>query len=472
MNALLAALLLAAAPPAPAQKAKELAAQKAWEELYLAYSSGDGAGVPEAQRRTLSSALHKGCEALLAEDPVMAYSLGERAVVYEASAPALKCLAHAARKTDQRAAAEAALRQGMQRHPKDGAFGLELGKLLMEEQDAAGALAVLDLVPKRSREAAEAKRLMQQARSQVTQEGSARTEAGRIERKLYGPKAPPPPPEPGIVESDSDTVPALAQNSQVGTGTRQVNLTYQSGADPSGMRTRYNSRFHIRYHNNDRDFGQRAEYEGKIVDALDEAYHFTRRILGEGRETPLEVVIYTNAEFRATYGTTTARFVAGMYAANSMRINNGTELTQEVKSTIVHEYVHGAVTDFAGGTDEEQLIPIWLNEGLAEYVQWRYMDMDGPDKKMVHRLNSAIRDGKMPRLRSLATGRLVSHRDPALAYAVSAIAVSELLKQGGPRLLLTLIKDLGRGVTIDAGLIDHYGKTLEDLDKDIRNALP
>jgi hypothetical protein len=473
MNALLAALLLAAAPPAPAQKAKELAAQKAWEELYLAYSSGDGAGVPEAQRRVISGALHKGCQALLEEDSVMAYSLGERAVVYEASAPALKCLARAARKTDQRAAAEAALRKGMELHAKDGGFGLELGKLLLEEQDAAGALAVLELVPKRSREAAEAQRLMQQARTQTTQEGSARTEAARIERKLFGTSAPPAPPDP-MPGSESETVPALARNSQVETTRqpRQVNLAYQSGVDEQGRRTRTNGRFQIRYYNNDRDFGQRAEYEGRITDALDEAYHFTRRILGEGRETPLEVVIYTNAEFRATYGTTTARFVAGMYAANSMRINNGTELTQKVKGTIVHEYVHGAVTDFAGGTDQERLIPIWLNEGLAEYVQWRYMDMDGPDKELVHQLNSAIRNGKLPKLRSLNKGRLVSHRDPALAYAVSAIAVSELLKQGGPRLLLTLIKDLGRGISIDAGLVDHYGMTLEDLDRHVENALP
>ncbi|HLL46017.1 MAG TPA: hypothetical protein VK399_04890, partial [Longimicrobiaceae bacterium] len=351
-------------------------------------------------------------------------------------------------------------------------FGLELGKLLMEEQDAAGALAVLEQVPKRSREAAEAKRLMQQARSQVTQEGSARVEAGRIERKLNGPKAPPPPPDPGIAESDADTVPALAQDSQVGTGARQVNLAYQSGVDEGGMRTRYNSRFHIRYYNNDRDFGQRAEYEGKIVGALDEAYHFTRRILGEGRESPLEVVLYTTAEFRATYGSSTARFVAGMYAANSMRINNGAELTQQVKSTIVHEYVHGAVTDFAGGTQRERNIPIWLNEGMAEYVQWRYLDKDGPDKKLVLRLNAAIRDGRMPKLRDLAKGRFVSYRDPELAYAVAAIAVQELLKQGGPRMLLTLVRDLGQGVTIDAAMLDHYGKTLEDLDWDIRNALP
>ncbi|WNZ60607.1 hypothetical protein QEG98_32285 [Myxococcus sp. MxC21-1] len=89
--ALLSALLLTAAPSSPGQKAKSLAASRAWEELYLAFSAGEASDVPTPQRSTVATALQKGCEALKDEDPVMAYSLGERATVYEESAGALRC---------------------------------------------------------------------------------------------------------------------------------------------------------------------------------------------------------------------------------------------------------------------------------------------------------------------------------------------------------------------------------------------
>ncbi|MFP2912278.1 hypothetical protein ACLESD_46105, partial [Pyxidicoccus sp. 3LFB2] len=97
MSALLVAVLLAAAPPPSAQKARELAASRSWEELYLAFASGEVKGVPDAQRRTISASLLKGCEALLEDDAVMAYSLGERAVAFDESAGALRCLARSAR---------------------------------------------------------------------------------------------------------------------------------------------------------------------------------------------------------------------------------------------------------------------------------------------------------------------------------------------------------------------------------------
>src|SRR4051794_10321509 len=101
---LLLPLLLTAAPSA--QKAQQLAKDKAWEDLYLAYSSADPKGYPDADRKAIAAPLLKGCEALAASDAVMAYSLGERAAAFEQSAGSLRCLARAALATDQRGAAE------------------------------------------------------------------------------------------------------------------------------------------------------------------------------------------------------------------------------------------------------------------------------------------------------------------------------------------------------------------------------
>ena len=463
MSALLVALLLAAAPPPSAQKAKELAASRAWEELYLAFATGEVTGVPEAQRRTISGALLKGCEALLEEDSVMAFSLGERAVAYEESAGALRCLARSARKTDQRASAEAALRKGLERHPKDGHFGLELGRLLLEEQDAAGALVVLEKVPPRSREAPEAKRLMQQARAKTNEEDEARKEAERLERLMNGPTGRRP------SGTTLETAPALGRKDAKG-DTRPVSLTYESAVGPGGMRTRSNGRFTIRYFNNARDFGQRAEYEGRIVAALDEAYDFTRSQIGETRESPVDVILYTREEFRLHFGAQQAQHIAGLYSDDAIRINDAAELTQQTRATLVHEYVHAVLDEYQQGARDS--LPVWLNEGLAEYVEWRYLGGDEPpNPSLRNTLTTAVKRGKLPRLAEMSEQALIFTQNPDLAYATSATAVRELVRRGGAGRFITFVRQVGGGKPIDDALKDHYGETLASLDEDVRAAL-
>src|SRR5687768_11213705 len=117
MRALLLAALLSASPTPPPAQAQKLASQKAWEELYLAYSSVDAKGYEAPQRRTIAASLLKGCEALAGSDAVMAYSLGERAVAFDETAPGLRCLSRTALATDQRGSAEEALRRGLERFP-------------------------------------------------------------------------------------------------------------------------------------------------------------------------------------------------------------------------------------------------------------------------------------------------------------------------------------------------------------------
>ncbi len=459
--ALLSALLLTAAPPSPAQKAKSLAASRSWEELYLAFSAGDPADVPAPQRGPVSAALTQGCEALKDEDPVMAYSMGERAALYDESAGALRCLARSARKTDQRAAAEAALRKGLTKHPKDGAFGLELGKLLLEEQDAAGAVAALEKVPARAKEAGDAKRLLQQARAKASEEGAARREAERLEQRMSGVTGR----RPG--GATADVQPAVAGQGR--SVTRSASLNYESGTGPDGMRTRSNSRFVIRYFNNERDFGQRAEYEGRVVAALDEAYDFTRSMLGEVRQAPVDVILYTLAEFQTHFGATRARAVAGLYSDNAIRINDAAELTPQTKATLVHEYVHAALDDFCDGRGNN--LPVWMNEGLAEYVEWRYMGGEEPDRTVRNYMAQAAKANSLPKLAHLEGQSLIMQRNPAVAYATSAIAVRELVKRGGTGRFLTMVREVGRGRPIDEALTEHYGRTRATLDEDVRAAL-
>lgn len=446
---LLAALLSANPPPTPAQ-AQKLAAQRAWEDLYLAWASVDPKGYPAPERRTIASSLLKGCEALAGSDAVMAYSLGERALLFEETSPSLRCVARTALATEQRGAAEAALRQGLERFPKEGHFGLELGRLLLEDKDPRGALAALEKVPPRSPEAAKARALVQKARNESAQENDARAQARAIERRFNG----------ETDEKGSSAQPASASG-----------LAYESGVGEDGMRTRANSRFVVKYFNNARDFGQRAEYEGRIVSALDEAHAHTREVLGEARESPVDVVLYTREEFRTHQGTALARSVAGLYSNGAIRINDAAELTQQTKATLVHEYVHAVVDDLVHADQGGQHVPIWLNEGLAELVEWRYLGSDKPPYALGNRLRGAAQSGQLPRLSEMAGQALIQQRDPALAYGTSAVAVRELMSEGGPGRLLELIREVGQGTAFEEALQRRYGRTVPELEEAVKAAL-
>ncbi|RKH34824.1 peptidase MA family metallohydrolase [Corallococcus sicarius] len=446
----IAILLLAAAPPP--QKAKELAAQKQWEELYLAFAAADPSAYPEAQRPLVAGPLLKGCEALLAEDAVMAYSLGERAVAFQETAGALRCLAKSALKTDQRASAEEALKKGLENFPKDGAFGLELGRLQLQDEDSTAALATLERVPAKSKESKEARQLIQRARAKASAEGVARREAERIEQRING-------------EGDTRT----AKGSEVGGDIRPASLSYESGVGKDGMRVRANRRFSIRYFNSERDFGQRAEYEGKVVSALDEAYDFTQRTLGQARERQLDVVLYTRDEFRTHLGPTYAARVAGLYHDNAIRMNDAAELTQMTKATLVHEYVHAALDEICKGGGDA--LPRWFNEGLAEYIEWRYLGLDGPPRHLKDMMRGAAKQDRLPKLSDMDSRAPISMASPEVAYGTSAMAVRELVRLGGADKLLSFVQSVDRTTPFEKALQAAYEKDFAGLDQAVRTAL-
>ncbi len=78
----------------------------------------------------------------------------------------------------------------------------------------------------------------------------------------------------------------------------------------------------------------------------------------------------------------------------------------------MHEYVHAAVDEFCGGGHR---LPTWLNEGLAEYVEWRYLGGDGDPPVLVNNaLRGAAKAGKLPKLSR--PPRAPSFRPPTPAW--------------------------------------------------------
>jgi tetratricopeptide (TPR) repeat protein len=456
----LALALVLTAPP-PVGKALDLAKAGSWEELYLGYAAAPAKDYPAADRKKLGEALGKGCVALAGSDAVMAFGLGEKAVEMEGSADALLCVGQLGPKVEQNSAAEAALKQGLSKFPNDGRFGLALGKQLLAENDAPGALAALEKVPKKSKEAGEAEALKKKAKALASEGASARAEADRdaraVERNEQSAgSGAPPPGKGGKVVSVGSVGVGPSGGPSTGLGS-----SYESSTDGEGRRIRANQHFRFRYFNGQRDFGQRADYEGRVQAALESARETSNKILGSSRQSATDVILYSREEFQMHHGASMARAVAGFYSENAIRMNDSAEINPRNQATLVHEYTHAVIDEAA--SFNARAVPIWMNEGLAEWVEWRFQGHDGPPAAEAAQLRALVKAGQLPQLKNLESQALINTGDPGAAYATSACAIRILVKIKGESEVMAMIRDAGKGTPWKKALEDRFGLTAERL---------
>jgi hypothetical protein len=456
-------LLLLGAPP-KAQKADALAKAKHWEDLYLAFAAADPKGYSDAEKKSVGTALEHGCEALAKTDAVMAYSLAEKAAQFDPTADALLCLGRSGVKTQQKSSAEQAFKQGEGAFPDDGRFPLELGKLALSEKDSRSAVAALERVPKKSRQAKEADALLKKARALRSDQDSALEEAAAQTRDLHKQEdaaaqggRPPPPPAP---------MPGSPGKTQVQT---TDSLSYESAVDSEGRRVRQNAHFRFRYFNGQKDFGQRADYEGSVQAALEKARTASRRVLGETRDSPTDVILYSKEEFELHHGKGMAAAIAGFYSDNAIRMNDSAEMNEKNQATLVHEYTHAVIDELSGFHDER--LPTWINEGLAEWTEWHYQGNDDGPPEVQAGLKKYAQAKALPSLEGMSRGALAQQPNPALRYATSASAIGLLVKRGGMENVIGFIRDVGGGANAEQTLKDRFGKGMADLDEELQSEL-
>lgn len=444
---MLSALLTLALTASPtAAQAAAWAQGKQWEELYLGFAAAAPEGSAKGERAKIAQALLAGCLALQGEDAVMAFSLGEKSVAFAPSADALFCTALTAKRSEQRGAAEEALKQGTSSYPKDGRFALELGRLYLEDGQPGEAASTLARVPPRAKESGEAKRLI----AQIARDSGS---------SVGGPKVRPEVEPSGAPLEGSATA-------ELGRGTSR---SYESGVDGDGRRVRQNQYFRFYYFNSRRDFGQRAEYEGRVQGALEDARVAAQRLLGVAREKPVDVILYSREEFRLHHGAQAAQAVAGFYSEDAIRMNDSAEINQQNRATLVHEYVH-AVMDELGNFNQHSL-PVWVHEGLAEYIEWRSEGADGPPRAYATALQQLALQDQLPRLEEMTQGPLIATRNPGLSYAVSAVGMRLLVERRGMGEVVELIRECGKGVPFEQALERRFGTTLSHLDEELTSSL-
>src|SRR6185436_5498124 len=112
--------------------------------------------------------------------------------------------------------------------------------------------------------------------------------------------------------------------------------------------------------------------------------------------------------------------------------------------SINHELVHYAVSTLTGDR-----APVWLQEGLAKFLERRWREPAGGrlPPPMEHMLAKALRTGKLISFDAMhpSMAKLPSAEDATLAFAEVANAIAFLHEKGGMGALRDAITRVGKG---------------------------
>ncbi|MEW6142667.1 MAG: peptidase MA family metallohydrolase [Chloroflexota bacterium] len=135
------------------------------------------------------------------------------------------------------------------------------------------------------------------------------------------------------------------------------------------------------------------------------------------------------------------------------------------QGALAHEITHLLVGEAVFGPFDD--IPVWLNEGLAEYAEENNLTVG--EKNLI---DSAMRENRLISVRSLSSNFPTDSQQAYLSYAESKSIVIYLINRFGwekMRELLAVFKD---GATYDSALKKVFGLDSAALDKQWRDSLP
>lgn len=442
VRALLSACLVtfAASPsraaPVTLENGRALLESGSFDDLYLSFSSLASGEHPEGDAGVTTLLLDGAQAALESGDAPLALGLSDAARrISPRSVEACVVNADALVALDQRAAAEAALDAALKLQPGNWELVYRRADYAQQEGQPALAVKLFRRVPKshtlHEQAVARARRL-ERAMQEETQafEQMKVNEAAQRQKQAQAART-------------AGTGPVTARPPPAASPTAAV---------PDGMTGRSSRNFHIAYQPGARDFAERADYETRVLALFEKAYADVKALLGRGTENPVEVVLYTEEEFRFHFGQMFGGGVVGFYSGK-IRMNRADTLDAAFESTVVHEFVHAVVDDVTRGAD----VPVWLNEGLARWVERRVTGSAFITQAERAELLGLSRQGLLPKTTSL-TGAFTSLGPfVGAAYAQSATAVEALSRPHGVGRVVQVLEGLGRGESVDEAFSAVFG---------------
>ena len=214
---------------------------------------------------------------------------------------------------------------------------------------------------------------------------------------------------------------------------------------------------HVYYHG---PVQVRAE---RLAEAAKESMDLMGPITGSEIETPIIVTLYNNnAEMIGAVSARSATISRELITEGQAFFDHSVVLVLSGSrdiGTLTHELTHILVGRAAGGSSA--LVPLWLNEGLAEYGNL--------DKGLsyVYYLDWAIDTGRLIPFTRLQT----FPGEPNMvivSYGQSRNFVEYLIETYGPDKIAETIASIAEGRSGDIAIRNVYGKTVQQLDNDWR----
>lgn len=453
LTAFTLALLVSAsawAKPMPVSKARTLLQTQAFDEIYLAFSSLKPGEHPDGDDVVAEVLNDTARQALDANDASLALGLSDTArKLAPKSVTACLLNAEAAVALDQREAAELALDRALELEPRNGDIIFRRAEYAEEERQHALAATLFRKVPKSHPRYADARQ--HAARLDKTLAEMA-TDSAALK----------------VAEAEQKTKQAEAARTTGGSPTQTA--TGSASSDPmlAGMAARTSRNFRIVYQGGARDFAERAHYEQRVLDMFEKAHAKVRTLLGRATKETVDVVLYTEEEFRFHFGSMFGGGVLGFYSGK-IRMNRSEKIDDQFYATAVHEYVHAVVDTLANRTGN---VPVWLNEGLARWTERRVAGGDYINWHELRDLKTFAGRNLLPTFAQLDApfgemGPLVG-----AAYAKSSAGIETLSAGGGLPKIVRVIEDIGAGQSFEKAFFQAFGETrLQRLDGEVEKLI-
>jgi tetratricopeptide (TPR) repeat protein len=187
----------------------------------------------------------------------------------------------------------------------------------------------------------------------------------------------------------------------------------------------------------------------RATKVLRDAFWRIGQTLGSYPSNPLNVVLYTDQQFRDITGAPDWAG-AGYDGQIRMPVAGAAQNLPEFDRILTHELTHAMLHNIAARN-----VPAWLNEGLAMYFEGN--NAAASEK----RLAAARAFVPLAQLDREFTGLSAQQAD--LAYEMSAFAANTLLTRIGVGNLRFLLQDLDRGSAFDAA-VQRFGLTMAEFE--------
>ncbi|HET6149351.1 MAG TPA: tetratricopeptide repeat protein [Polyangia bacterium] len=207
------------------------------------------------------------------------------------------------------------------------------------------------------------------------------------------------------------------------------------------------------------------------LEALESAYAALHDDLGFEAEMPIRIEIYRNPSDLAAVSSLSPAEVARTgtialckWARLMVTTPRALAYGYPWLDSMNHELVHYAVSALTGDR-----APVWLQEGLAKFLERRWREPAGGRlaPSMEHLLARALRGGKLISFDAMhpSMAKLPSAEDATLAFAEVANAVAYLHSLGGMPALRTAIKKVNAGADARGAVADTAGGSWSEFER-------